>query len=343
MLIVGLLPQSLPVLALAGLLLGFSVFAAVHHAELLALKMGEPFGSILLAIAVTVMEVGLIVSIMASDTAGSDTIARDTVFSAVMIVLNGVIGLCLVAGAHRHFEQVFRADGVTASMAVLGTLAAFALVVPNYTLQVPGPYYSPGQLIFVGIISLVLYVLFIFVQTSRHRDYFVSPATAAATDPEIVVHEAPSPLTTAICALLLCIALVAVIVIAKVLSYPLKHMLADAGLAPGFLGVLVAMVVLLPESVAALRAAMANQLQNALNLALGSALASVAITIPAVAAVSILLDRKLQLGLPAQDMAMLIITYLISTLTLATGRTTVLHGAVQLVIFAAFVFLAAFP
>jgi Ca2+:H+ antiporter len=161
------------VLTLAGLLLGAAVFAAVHHAEILALKLGEPFGSILLAVAVTVIEVALIVSIMISGAEGSETVARDTVFAAVMIVLNGVVGLCLIAGGRRHFEQTFQLQGASSALAVLGTLAALALILPNYTLTALGPSYSPTQAIFVGIDSLVLWGVFVFVQTVKHRAYFV--------------------------------------------------------------------------------------------------------------------------------------------------------------------------
>src|SRR4051794_10170953 len=170
------------VLVIAGILLGGAVFAAVHHAEVLAVRLGEPFGSILLAIAVTVIEVALIISIMLSGSAGSDTVARDTVFSAVMIVLNGVIGLCLVLGAQRHHEQSFQLHGASAALAVLGTLATICLILPNYTLSAFGPLYSPVQLIFVGAVSFVLYCIFIFVQTIRHRDYFLENDDDAGND-----------------------------------------------------------------------------------------------------------------------------------------------------------------
>src|SRR3954471_17587311 len=177
------------VLLLDAIALGASVFAAVHHAEVLAIKLGEPFGSILLAIAVTVIEVGLIVSIMFSSVQGSESVARDTIYSAVMIVLNGVVGLCLVIGGSRHFEQSFQLQGASSALAVLGTLAGLTLILPNYAVTAAGPYYSAVQLVLVGIASLMLWGVFVFVQTVKHRDYFLdAPSDAEADAP----HEKPT-------------------------------------------------------------------------------------------------------------------------------------------------------
>jgi Ca2+:H+ antiporter len=339
----GIVPSDAGlVLILAALLLGGAVFAAVHHTEVLALRLGEPFGSILLAIAVTVIEVALIVSIMLSGIAGSDAVARDTVFSAVMIVLNGVIGLCLVLGARRHHEQSFQLQGASAALAVLGTLATFALVLPNYTVAVLGPHYSPVQLLFVGAVSLALYCIFVFIQTISHRHYFLDNADAGAAAGD-APHDKPSDKITAISALLLIVSLVAVVLLAKALSYPLDRIVVTAGLPQSFVGVVIAAIVLLPEGLAAVKAALLNRLQSSINLALGSALASIALTIPTIAAVSLLSGQKLSLGLTPESTVLLVLTLFVSTLTLGTGRTTVLQGAVHLVIFAVFVLLAAVP
>jgi len=339
----GIVPSEAGlVLMFAGLLLGGVVFAAVHHAEILALRLGEPFGSILLAIAVTVIEVALIVSIMLSGSAGSDAVARDTVFSAVMIVLNGVIGLCLVLGAQRHYEQSFQLQGASAALAVLGTLATFALVLPNYTVTTLGPYYSPVQLLAVGAVSLALYCIFVFIQTIRHRDYFLdntNDETVSGNTP----HDKPSNRITAISAILLIVSLVAVVLLAKALSYPLEQFVHAVGLPQAFVGVVIAAVVLLPEALAAVKAALLNRLQGSMNLALGSALASIALTIPTVAVVSLLLEQRLVLGLTPGSTVLLVLTMFVSTLTLGTGRTTVLQGAVHLVIFVVFILLAAVP
>ena len=328
------------VLALAVALLGGTVFSAVHHAEVLALRLGEPFGSILLAVAVTVIEVALIVSVLITDSPGSETIARDTVYAAVMLVLNGVVGLCLVFGAGRHGEQSFQVRGAAATLAVLGTLATFALVMPNFTQAVAGGAYAPAQLLVVGAVSLVLYAVFVFVQTVRHREYFLDAGAAELPLPNA---EIPSPRMTGLSFGLLAMALVGVVLLAKILSKPLDHMIGAAGLPHSLVGVVIASVVLLPEGMSAMKAALANRLQTSINLALGSALASIGLTIPSVAVVSLVIGRPLTLGLPSEDMVLLVLTLFVSTLTLGNGRTTVLQGAVHLVILAIFLLLSVIP
>ncbi len=330
------------VLAFSAVLLAAAVFAAVHHAEVLAAKLGEPFGSLLLAVAVTIIEVALIVSILVSGVPGSETVARDTVFSAVMIVLNGIVGLCLVLGANRHHEQTFQLKGASSALGALGTLAVLAMVLPNYTTALVGPYYSPLQLIFIGAASLVLYLTFVFVQTVRHRDYFLeSSDTDDSTDD--MHHAKPSARVTTASTALLLLSLTTVVLLAKVLSYPLDRAIAAAGLPKAFVGVVIAFVVLLPEGIASVKAALLNRLQNSMNLALGSALASIGLTIPVVAVVSIVMEQRLTLGLTPETTVLLLLTLFVSTLTLGTGRTTVLQGVIHLVIFAVFILLSAVP
>jgi Ca2+:H+ antiporter len=313
------------VLLLAAALLAAAVFSAVHHAELLALKLGEPFGSILLAIAVTVIEVGLIISIMLSGAQGSDSVARDTIFAAVMIVLNGVVGLCLVLGGQRHFEQTFQLQGASSALAVLGTVA--------------GPYYSPVQLILVGSMSLALWYIFVFVQTVKHRDYFLD----TTGDAQGTEHEKPSDRIALFSLALLLVSLTAIVLLAKMLSYPLDKWVAAAGLPQAFVGVIIAAIVLLPEGLAAAKSAVLNRLQNSINLSIGSAIASIGLTIPTVAIVSLLLKQKLVLGISPANVTLLALTLFVSTLTLGTGRTTVLQGAIHLVIFAVFLLVSAVP
>lgn len=325
------------VLVLAGFLLLAAVFAAVHHAEVLALKLGEPFGSILLAVAVTIIEVGLIASIMLSGAAGSDAVARDTVFAAVMIVLNGVIGLCLVLGGNRHFEQTFQLQAASSSLAVLGTLAVMTLMLPNFTLTTSGPIYAPVQLVVVGILSLVLWAVFVFVQTIRHRNYFLD---ASAEDE---VHEKPSDRIAFAALALLLVALISVVLLAKTLSYPLDKAIAGAGLPKAFVGVVIAAIVLLPEALAAANSALKNRLQNSINLALGSAVASIGLTIPCVAVLALVIGQTPMLGISPSNMTLLTLTLFVATLTLGTGRTTVLQGAIHLVIFAVFLLVSAVP
>lgn len=337
-----LLHIDTPVLILiAGIVLLGAVFSAVHHAELIALKVGEPFGSLILAIAVTVIEVALIVSIMLSAPASTSSLARDTVSSAVAIVLNGVIGLCLVIGGARYREQEFQVKGTASSLSVLATLAVLTLVMPNFTTARLGPQYSPTQLIFVGCFSLILYGVFVFVQSVRHRDYFLAEALGAEGNG----HGGSPPSAAAAlasCGLLLA-SLVAVVLLAKTLSPPLEAAVAAAGLPNSFIGVVIAGLVLLPESLAAILAAKANHIQTSLNLALGSAIASIGLTIPVVAAVSLYLGQDLVLGLDPEGMALLLLTLFASTLTLGTGRATILQGAVHLVIFGLFILLSAVP
>ena len=325
--------------AAAGASVVATVFAAVYHAEVVAHRTGEPFGTLVLAVAVTVIEVALIVSVMVAAPAEKAGLARDTVFAAVMIVCNGIVGLCLLWGGARHHEQGFQLYGASAALAVLAALTTLTLVLPNVATTAPGPVFSTAQLIFAGIVSLVLYGSFVFIQTIRHRDYFL------LVDPDDEDAHAPPPsnTTAAVSAGLLLVALVAVVGLAKALTPMVELGLARLDVPKAVVGIVIASLVLLPEALAALRAARANRLQTSLNLALGSALASIGLTIPAVAVASILLGQPLELGLGAKDTVLLALTLLLSVITLGTGRTTVLQGIVHLVIFAVFLFFAIVP
>ncbi len=334
--------ETAPVALVAALLLIASVFAAVHHVEILGHKVGEPFGSIILALSVTAIETSLIVSSMLSGGAVENSLARDTVFSVLMIVLNGVVGLCVVVGALRYREQTFRAEGVGAALSVLATLAVLTLVLPNFTLAKLGPQYSPPQLMFIGSLSLILYGVFMFVQSVRHRDYFL-PNPESGTGSCDDKPAPPSGKATAISAVLMLASLAAVVLLAKILSGPLERAIDAVGLPSSLLGVAIASLTLLPESVAALKAAYADRAQTSVNLTLGSALASIGLTLPIVGGVSLYLSRELTLGLDAEGMTLLLLTLLVSTPTLATGSVTILQGAVHLVIFGVFLLLAAVP
>ena len=328
-----------PIAIVAGAVLIGTVFAAVYHAEVVAHRIGEPFGTLVLAVAVTVIEVALIVSIMLGFAADKAGLARDTVFAAVMIVCNGIVGLCLLAGGVRHHEQGFQLQGASAALAVLAALTVLTLVVPNFTTSTPGPTFTNSQLVFAGLVSLVLYGSFVFIQTVRHRDYFL-PNEGGSDD----MHAPPPSNTVAlVSAALLGLALIGIVGLAKSLTPALESIVAWLGAPKAVVGIAIALLVLLPEGLAALRAASANRLQTSLNLALGSALASIGLTIPAVATVSILLGQPLALGLGLKDMVLLFLTLLVGVITLGTGRTTVLQGIVHLVIFATFLFLAVVP
>jgi Ca2+:H+ antiporter len=324
--------------AAAGVVLLATVFAAVYHAEVVAYRVGEPFGTLVLALAVTVIETALIVSVMLAAPADTATLARDTVFAAVMIVCNGIVGLCLLAGGARHHEQGFQVQGASAALAVLAALTVLTLILPNFASPELGPRYNRPQLIFDGIVSLVLYGAFVFVQTVRHRDYFLP---AQADDEE--GHAAPSNRIALMSASLLVVSLVVIVGLAKILTPAVEVGIAYLGVPKAVVGIVIAALVLLPEGLAALNAARADRLQTSLNLALGSALATIGLTIPAVAVVSILIAQPLELGLGGKDEILLVLTLLLGVITLGTGRTTILQGIVHLVIFAVFLFLAVVP
>lgn len=334
------LVAKLPALLLAVALIA-AVLAAVHHAELVAHRVGEPFGTFVLALAVTIIELGLIVTLMSAAEEGSATLARDTVFAAVMLILNGLVGTCLLIGGIHHREQVFQQSGVSASLATLSALTVLTLVLPNFTVSQPGPVYAPSQLGFVATVSFLLYATFVMVQTVRHRDYFLPDRSVAA---DVDAHAPlPNNRQTARSAILLILCLGAVVLLAKSLASPIATAVADLGAPRAVVGVIIAALVLLPESVAATRAALANRLQTSLNLGLGSALATIGLTIPAVAALSLLADLPIALGLDSKSTVLLFLTLVVATLSLGTGRTTVLQGAVHLMIFAVYLFTTVVP
>ena len=317
-----------------------AVLAAVHHAEVVAHRVGEPFGSLVLALAVTVIEVALIVSLMLAAGEAAATLARDTIFAAIMIILNGMVGLCLLVGGTRHGEQAFGLYGVNAALATLATMAVMTLVLPNTTTTVAGPIYSASQLALIAVTSLVLYGAFVLIQTVRHRDYFRPGQGMQDSD----AHAAPpSTRAAALAAALLLACLGAVVLLAKALSPTIEAAVATVGAPKAVVGIIIATLVLLPESLAALRAARSDRLQTSLNLALGSALASIGLTIPAVAMVALATGWTLVLGLDFKGMTLLGLSLLVATLSLGTGRTTILQGTVHLVIFAVYLFTTVVP
>ena len=333
-------------LLVAGALIA-SVLAAVHHAEVIAHRVGEPYGTLLLALAITAIEVALIVVLMISGGPATTALARDTVFAAVMIILNGIIGLCLLVGSSRHGEQRFGLYGVNASLATLAAITVLTLVLPNYTTSTPGPVYNAAQLGFIAVISLVLYGTFVLVQTVQHRDYFLPARSAGAIDGGIdgnEDHAEPPPAWAGWLSLALLLAcLGAVVLLAKALAPTIESAVSAAGAPPALVGIIIAALVLLPEGLAALRAARANRLQTSMNLALGSALASIGLTIPAVAIVSLVTGWTLTLGIDLKSTVLLLLSLLVATLSLGTGRTTVLQGMVHLVIFAVYLFTTVVP
>lgn len=319
-----------------------AVLSAVHHAEVIAHKTGEPYGTLVLAISVTIIEASLIIAMMFAGHEGSEFIARDAVFATVMIVMNGVIGLCIFMGGFKHHEMSFRNEGTNSALAVLTALATFILVMPMVTVSTPGPDFTKGQLAFAGVASFALYGAFIFFQTVSHRDYYLPKAEDQKTDSGVHA-EKPSNLKTAASLLLLLISLAAVVGLAEALNPAIEAGVKAAGAPKTVVGIAIAMLVLLPEGFAAVRAAKANRLQSSLNLALGSALASIGLTIPTVAAFAILFDLPLSLGISNLNMTLMYLSFFIGALTLAIGRTTLLQGVVHLIIFFEFLFLSLVP
>jgi Ca2+:H+ antiporter len=314
-----------------------TVFAAVHHAEVIAERVGEPYGTLLLTLAVTIIEVALIATIMLGDKE-VPTLARDTVFAVVMIVCNGLVGICIMAGGLRYREQDVQVTGSSLYLSVLIVLATITLIMPNYTLTTPGPLYSAGQLGFVSVVTIILYGVFLYTQTIRHRGYFISETPGLADNG---MHTSNRTLVLSI--VLLLVSLLAVVMLAKKFSLVVDAGTALIGAPPAFAGILVALLILLPESVAAVAAARKNDLQKSINLALGSSLATIGLTIPAVAVAAYALDKQLVLGLNPQETVLLVLTFILSMLTFVTGRTNILFGLVHLVVFAVFVFLVFVP
>jgi Ca2+:H+ antiporter len=314
-----------------------TVFAAVHHAEVIAHRIGEPYGTLLLTLAVTIIEVALIATIMLGEKE-VPTLARDTVFAVIMIVCNGLVGICIFIGGLTYREQDFQVSGANVYLSMLFTMATITLILPNYTLTTPGPIYSEAQLEVVSVITILLYGVFLYTQTSRHRDYFVGDDSGLGDDAE--------PISIGMLGIdlaLLLISLIGVILLAKKFSLVVDAATAAIGAPPAFAGVVVALLILLPESVAAVSAARKNDLQKSINLALGSSLATIGLTVPAVSVAAFAMDKRLELGLNGQNTVELVLTFALSLLTFGTGRTNILFGLVHMVVFAIFVFLVFVP
>ena len=326
--------------------LALAVFSAVHHAEVVAHKVGEPFGSLVLAVAVTVIEVGLIVMLMLSaPDAAESALARDTVFAAFIITCNGIVGISILAGALRFATPRFNAEGTGAALSTVAVLATICLILPSVTESAHGQVYTTSQLMFAAIAALVLWGSYVFTQTVRHRDFFlpVDQATGRPID-SADTHADPPTDRAALTSLgLLLLALIAVVGLAKLLGPTIESGVAKAGMPQAVVGVVIAALVLLPESIAAVRAAMRNRMQVSLNLAYGSAMASIGLTVPTIAFLSPLFDTKLVLGLDNTGIVLAVLTVLTGILTVVPGRTTRLQGVVHLVILGAYVVLTITP
>jgi Ca2+:H+ antiporter len=334
---------TVPVMIFLGLVLAASVYIAVSHAEVIALRVGEPYGSIILAVAVTIIEVGMIVVLVIDNPEATKNLARDTVFSAIMITTALILGASIVIKSLRLKFSTFNPEGAVPALAALASLSVLSLVLPSFTTSSPGPTFNHTQLIFAAVTSAVIYLIFVFMQTVRHRDFFLPPPRANGPQAANPHFNPPTKSQALYSAFGLIASLVAVVGLAKVTSPVIQGVVTAFGLPQMVVALSIAVIVLLPESISALKAAAYGRTQTSLNLALGSALASIGMTIPAIAVISIFFGFQVNLGLGPTEIALLFLTLFVSALTLIPGKASLLQGAVHLSIFAAFVLVVFMP
>lgn len=314
-----------------------AVLSAVHHADIVAARIGEPFGSLILALAITSIDVSIIIAIMLNGGEGVAELARDTAFAGVMIILTGMTGLTLFIGGRKYSEPEFNSPGVSSALTVLVAISILTLILPNYTTALPGPYYSDRQLIFVAIVSLALYGSFLYTQNFKHRAHYL---------PLDIVDEnvtKPDFKTFMGSAIILPLSLIAVVLLSDSLAPDLDHLVQYLDAPVALSGFIIACVVLLPEGISAAKAANKNQMQRSLNLSLGSALATVGLSLPVVAIFAIYTGTPLALGLSSEAMVMFLVSLFVIILSLSKGKTTSLHGIVLLMLFAVYIFITIFP
>ncbi len=310
-----------------------SVLGVVRHADHLAAGLGEPYGTLILTLAVTSIEVISISAVMLHG-ANNPTLVRDTLFAVVMIILNGMVGLSLLLGGLRHREQTYNLQGANAYLSVIIPLSVLSLILPNYTISTGGPTLSWLQEAFLALVTAGLYAVFLTIQTRRHRGYFTlgeaeDQHTSRSTGGRSLAAEA----------ILLLAFMVPVVYLAKRLAEPIDGLI-EAAQAPAALGgIIIAVVVVTPEAISAVHAARANHLQRAVNIFLGSVLATISLTIPCMMVISHLTGRTLILGLQNSDLVLLPLTLAVSIVTFGSGKTNILQGAVHLLLFAAYVML----
>jgi len=338
----GYLDDHILYQALAGVLLVFSVMSAVHHSEIVAHRVGEPYGTIILAVSITIIEVSIIISLMLTGGEKYSSFARDTVYSAVMLLLNGVVGLCLFIGGRKFHTQTFSPHSVKIALVSLISIVAFTMVLPTFTKGELGPYYTEAQIIFEIFACITIYAAFISAQTVRHREYFITDVEEKSQSDEKKQHVISNS-SMAISLIFLLLSLTIVILLAKSLSHPLEQVIVNYGLPKSLVGIIIAGVILLPEGIAAVNAARKNKIQTSLNLALGSAIASIGLTIPSISVVSYLFDIPLLLGLDILPIILLVISIFTVMLSLIGGRSNSIYGVVLLVNLIAYIFLTINP
>jgi Ca2+:H+ antiporter len=316
----------------------WSAISAVHHADCLAVKCGEPYGTLILTLSVISIEVMMISAAMLHG-ANNPTLARDTMFAVVMIALNGLVGFSLLLGGLRHREQNYNLQGAGAYLNTIMALVVLGLVLPNFTTSFAGPRFSPVQEIFLIAVTVILYAIFLIIQTGRHRQYFndAGPAAESNHHPSLQVRSAGFH------TVMLLLYLIVVIILAKKFAIPLDNCIERFGMPQAFGGAIVAALVLAPEAMSAIRAAQRNQLQRSVNLLHGSVLATIGLTIPAVLIVGMITDRPVALGVEGGNFPLLVLTLGVSIVTFGSGKTNILQGCIHLVLFAVFLLLIFAP
>lgn len=335
----GLLDNNPVFQIIAGVLLMLCVMSAVHHSEIVAHRVGEPFGTIILAVSITIIEVAIIISLMITGGKEYAAFARDTVYAAVMLILNGIVGLSLFFGGRKFHTQTFSPHSVKIALVSLVSIVAFTMILPTFTNSEAGPYYTERQLLFEIFACLIIYTAFISAQTNRHREYFISDSSDTAEN----IKHSISNVSLAISIIFLLISLIIVVLLAKSLSPQIEQIVVSNGLPKSLVGIIIAAVILLPEGIAAVSAARNNRLQTSLNLSLGSAIASIGLTIPAVSVASYIYDFPLILGLEILPIILLVISIFTVMVSLIGGRSNSVYGVVLLVNLLAYVFLTINP
>jgi len=311
----------------------------VRHADCLAIKLGEPYGTLILTLSAVSIEVAMISTAMLHG-ANNPTLGRDAIFAVIMIALNGLVGLSLVLGGLRYREQHYNIQGVNAYLNVIMTLAVLGLVLPNFTTSTGGPTFSTEQGIFFASVSLLLYAVFLLIQTLRHRGYFLD---VKETAPKHSPHHLARVRSTRFHALMLLLYLATVIFLAEKFAVPLDNSIEQFHMPQAFGGAVIAALVLSPEGLGGISASLQNQLQRSINTLFGSVLATIGLTIPAVLMIGLLTKRPVALGLQGGNLPLLLLTLAVSVVTFASRKTNVLQGCVHLLLFAVFVLLIFAP
>jgi Ca2+:H+ antiporter len=318
----------------------WSAMSVVRHADVLAIKFGEPYGTLILTLSAIAIEV-VMISVAMLHGANNPTLARDAMFAVVMIALGGLVGMSLLLGGLRYREQYYNLEGVNSYLNVIMALAVLGLVLPNFTTSTSGPTFSTEQAIFLAVTSLSLYAIFLLIQTVRHRQYFIESRDAA-----VAANSADHPVhirSTAFHAAMLLLYLTTVVLLAEKFAIPLDNSIEQFHMPQAFGGAMIAALVLSPEGLGAIRASLRNQLQRSVNILLGSVLATIGLTIPAVLTISLITKRPIVLGVQGGNLPLLVLTLAVSVVTFTSRKTNVLQGCVHLLLFAVFLLLIFSP